>query len=117
MASSTASASALAEFLRTVRCFQDQLRHRMESLLESHCGGLPAEMVPSLKRMTCSGKLVRPTAAFVMARALDSRLADEEIVLPAAALELLHRSTLTPDDFIDAADVRNGLDRTGGKVS
>ncbi|KOV82579.1 polyprenyl diphosphate synthase [Nocardia sp. NRRL S-836] len=53
-----------------------------------------------------SGKLTR--ASLMMAAAAGVGLRPEDVVSQAAALELLHNSTLVHDDIIDADDLRRG---------
>ncbi|WP_394620637.1 polyprenyl synthetase family protein [Lentzea sp. JNUCC 0626] len=53
-----------------------------------------------------SGKMTRAALMTVTAEGLGLRA--EDVLLPAAALELLHNSTLIHDDIIDADDLRRG---------
>lgn len=63
---------------------------------------------PLRQTLRNSGKLLRPSMV-LWAASLDGRRADRSVIKAAAAVELLHTSSLIHDDIIDDGEVRRGL--------
>lgn len=57
-------------------------------------------------QISCGGKRLRPTLAFLSCELLGGK--EEDVLYPAASLEILHNSTLIIDDIIDHSDTRRG---------
>jgi geranylgeranyl diphosphate synthase, type I len=92
-----------SEVLPVVRQQVSELEPALARVCSYHLGltderGAPAD--------AASGKMTR--AALMMVTAEGVGLRTEDVLLPAAALELLHNSTLIHDDIIDADDLRRG---------
>ncbi len=58
--------------------------------------------------LSATGKRLRPTIVFLSASTLG--YADENVTVPAIALELIHNATLLHDDVIDEAKYRRGIE-------
>src|ERR1700734_2874767 len=61
---------------------------------------------PSIHLLNKTGKLLRPTLLFLGARAIDEK--GSKFVNLAAAIELLHISSLIHDDILDKGIIRRG---------
>ena len=68
---------------------------------------------PSTHLLNNNGKLLRPTLLFLSAYAMDEPCGD--LVDLAAAIELLHVSSLIHDDIIDSGKTRRGTDTVNAK--
>ena len=86
----------------------------IESAIKELFGGLrftaePAGLYDPLRYMIeIGGKRIRPRLCLI-AYALYGNTLSEEILFPAAAIEVFHSFTLIHDDIMDKADVRRGV--------
>ncbi|MCI1778437.1 MAG: polyprenyl synthetase family protein [Bacteroidales bacterium] len=71
-------------------------------------GLVPEEMHESVKYMlSMGGKRIRPTLCLASYSMFSDNI-DEQIIMPALALEIFHTFTLIHDDIMDKADLRRG---------
>ncbi|MEU7478295.1 polyprenyl synthetase family protein [Lentzea sp. NPDC042327] len=100
-------ATVRAAVLPVVRQQVSALEPALARISSYHLGFTDEHGAPS---DAASGKLTR--ASLMMAAAAGVGLRPEDVLAPAAALELLHNSTLVHDDIIDADDLRRGRPAT-----
>ena len=90
-------------------CYRDRLQQRLEEIAWSAGPDLRGVLTPLLRR---SAKRIRPALLFAVAEA-DPEPSDSgpvaDAVTCAAAIELLHQSSLVHDDMMDDAPTRGGL--------
>ncbi|MFD4669575.1 polyprenyl synthetase family protein [Lentzea sp. NPDC058450] len=92
-----------SEVLPVVRQQVSALEPTLARICSYHLGLIDERGEPI---SAASGKMTRAALMMVTAEGLGLRAND--VLLPAAALELLHNSTLIHDDIIDADDLRRG---------
>ncbi len=106
---STAQRGVWGGHVNPVDDFQERLRAYIDAVVVERCSRVSEELLSAIRRQVVSGKLVRPTASFLVARMLCPEIPVDPLLAPLAALELVHRSTLIHDDLIDGAKQRNGV--------
>lgn len=81
----------------------DQLEIEMEKCIPSKPAEVYTIILPYIRR---GGKRIRPLLAFLCARAVGGKT--ENVIKPAALIELFHNFTLIHDDIEDNSDLRRG---------
>lgn len=79
----------------------------VETALARAVSEMPASVKPIAEHiLQAGGKRLRPLLTVLFARLLGYR--EDDIYIPAAAMEMLHAATLLHDDVLDAASTRRG---------
>ncbi len=81
----------------------ESLEHEMELLIPAKPQEVYGILAPYIKR---GGKRIRPILAFLSARAVGGK--SEDLLRPAALIELFHNFTLIHDDIEDNSELRRG---------
>jgi octaprenyl-diphosphate synthase len=101
------SARTAGEYMGQIQALLGQSLPMLESEIERACQRGPAPLDAAAKQLVLAGgKRVRPLACLLVTRACGGDVA--RAIPLAAAVELIHSSTLLHDDVIDEGDERRG---------
>lgn len=79
----------------------------MEELIHIQADGYNPDLRTALELLlSAGGKRIRPTVTFLTGKMLGAKM--DQLIILAAAIELLHTATLVHDDLIDGSLLRRG---------